>query len=387
MIVLIGTSSSTRGDDFGRLEGANLNVALRSEAAEPHDALSVARLGTLPRVLSGARSGLVLARTAEGNPARLLVTAALRRPAAPAEGAAMKKDEPPPEPTPILVLERFDTFEAGPATTRLAHGRDVLLFDGFQFDLDTGQVVPEGQGGDLRFVAKDGGRLEPVGKASLFTLKSPPAFASVPGAPSPGKAIVPADFAGRYRLTANGQWSGTLDLDVGERGVVSGRFRSDQTGTSYRVSGQVAPDAANHLLFSIQFPRSRQEYDARLWTEGKGAMAGTVSLLESTYGFLAIREGGRLAPEDAELTPSPSPASEEAGPLVLTLDAEGRVQRGEQVLEEAAWAETLPTFRRDRPGVPVVVRAPAGVPFARVGRLLEALDAGGFDAVRLERTR
>jgi hypothetical protein len=383
LLLLAGPIAPARADDFGRLEGASLNAALRSESAEPRPALSAAELGNLPRVLDGVRSGLVLVKTGEGNPARLLVAAALRRPPAPADGAAMKKDAAPPEPTPILVLERFDTFEAGPATTRLAHGKDLLLFDGFQFDLDTGQVVPEGQGGDLRFVAKDGGRLEPVGGASLFTLKAPPAFAAAPGAPSPGKAIVPTDFAGRYRLTADGQWSGTLDLEVGPRGVVTGRFRSDQTGTSYRVTGGVAPDAANHLLFAIQFPRSRQEYDARLWTGGKGAMAGTVSLLESTFGFVAVREGGRLAPDDAESAPS----LEGESPLELTVEAEGKVRQGDRVLEAAALATLLNDRRRDHPDGSVVVRVPASVPFKAVRDLLDTLDAAGFDAIRLERAR
>ena len=73
---------------------------------------------------------------------------------------------------PVLVLERFDTFDAGNPASRLARGREVILFSGFEFDLDSGQVVPEGQGGDLRFVAlpKSTPRLEALGPAKLYTL-------------------------------------------------------------------------------------------------------------------------------------------------------------------------------------------------------------------------
>src|SRR5204863_78764 len=80
-------------------------------------------------------------------------------------------------------------------------------------------------------------------------------------------------------------------------------FRSDQTGTAYKVTGQVPPDTPNKILFSVQLPRARLEFDGRLWTDGKGAMAGTVSLSDREFGFFALREGGTLAPvgEDARL--------------------------------------------------------------------------------------
>lgn len=380
LVLIPGFAAIARGDDFDRLEGANLNAAIRSESGTTREALSVAELGNLPRVLTGIRSGLVLVKTSEGNPARLLVVGALRRPAAPSgEGAAMKKDEAEPALAPILVLERFDAFDAGPATTRLAHGRDLMLFDGYQFDLDTGQVVPDGHGGDLRFVAKDGGRLEAIGGAKLITLKAPPTFANVPGAPSTGKAILAADFAGRYRLAANGQWSGVLDLNVGDRGVVTGRFRSDQTGNSYRVTGQVVADAPNQIRFDIQYPRSRQEYDGRLWAESKGAMAGTLTLLDNTYGFVAVREGGKLAPEGVES----APALDTEPTLSMTLDAEGKVHLGERQLEPSAFAENFAELKKEHPDALIRVRADKEASVDAVSRVLRALDAAGFDSIWL----
>lgn len=291
-------------DDFDNLEGPALAEALKSAQPQATDAISIADLGRLPRVFNGLRSTALLARTGEGNPARLVVTAALRQPViAPSElnRKTNNAEAKEPEPIPILVLERFETFEGNAARNRLAHGREIVLFDGFQYDLDNGQVVPDSsQGADLRFNAANGGRLEAVGGAKLFTLTTPPRIpAPEPGQPSTGKAVIPGDFAGRYRLFANGQLSGTLDLSVAERGETSGRFRSDQTGQSYKVTGQVALDKPERIHFAIQFPRSRQEYDGRLWTEGKGAMTGSVILLDREHGFFAVREGGRITPEAA----------------------------------------------------------------------------------------
>lgn len=68
--------------------------------------------------------------------------------------------------------------------------------------------------------AAEGGRLEAVDEAKLYTLGISP-FAGRPGPPRPsrGKAILPTDARGRYRLYADGHWSGLLDLDVDDRGA------------------------------------------------------------------------------------------------------------------------------------------------------------------------
>lgn len=291
-------------DDFDRLEGPVLTALAKGKEAKPSDRLTIAELGSLPRVLADARSALVIARTGEGNPARLLVSPGLRKPSG--EGP----------PVPILVLERFDTFEAGPATSRVARGKEVVLFDGYRYDLDAGQVVPEGQGGDVQFLgdAKGGGpRLVALAGTKLYTLeRSPLAPDAGPDKPSPGRAVIPGDFAGKYRLFANGQFSGSLELRVGEGGVITGQFRSDQTGSSYKVTGQAAGDAPQQVQFSIQFPRARQDFNGRLFTEGKGALAGTMTMLDKDFGFFALREGGRFAPADAEakapeIAPAPKP--------------------------------------------------------------------------------
>jgi hypothetical protein len=113
--------------------------------------------------------------------------------------------------------------------------------------------------------------------------------------------VLPGDFNGRYLLLANGQASGTLELAVDPAGAVSGRFRSDRSGTVYPVTGKVATDLPRKIAFTIQLPRTRQDYEGLLWTEHKNVISGTVLLLDHPYGFLAVREGASLNPEGREL--------------------------------------------------------------------------------------
>lgn len=283
------------GDDFDRLEGQALSGVPENKAATQHRSLTFTELGNLPSVLRGGRSALLVVVSDQGNPARLLVSPALR-----------KQPGGKGEPLPVLVLERFATFEAGKATTRLARGQDLILFDGFRVDLDLGQVVPEGQGGDLQFLAggPEGPRLVALDGSKLFTLSASPLPPATQAAgPSPGRAVLPTDFSGRFRLFANGQWSGTLDLTVDDQGVVSGQFRSDLNGAFFPVTGQVAADVPQKIRFTVTYPRTRQDFEGFLWTEGKGALAGSVVMQEHPYGFFAIREGGRYAPEGEGLGP------------------------------------------------------------------------------------
>jgi hypothetical protein len=279
-------ASTAFADQFEAIEGKGLVAALKGPDAKAVDRLTLPELGILPDLLKDARGALLAVKTGRGNVARLLVTPALRKP-----------DDGAGPPLPGFVLERFDTFDAADLSARMAGGRGMMLFPGFQVDLDSGQVVPEGQGGDLVYVAKGEAALAPVAGATLYILaKAPAPDPTKPPQPTPGRAVVPADFAGRYRLFANGQWSGTLDLKV-EGTEVMGQFRSDVHGSSYPVTGQVAADAPNKVTLAVKFPRSRGDFEGYLWTEGKGAIAGTFRLLDKTYGFFAVREGGKVAPE------------------------------------------------------------------------------------------
>ena len=94
----------------------------------------------------------MIAKTDQGNLAKMLVSPGLRK---------LKPSEKDGRLVPVLILERFETIDAGDRRSFKARGKEVMLFDGFQYDLDAGQVVPEGLGGDIVFLANapDGPRL------------------------------------------------------------------------------------------------------------------------------------------------------------------------------------------------------------------------------------
>jgi hypothetical protein len=284
-------------DEFGRLDGARLFELPGRKDARMRSSIGLRELEALPEVLPGERAALVLVKTDGGNLAKLLVSSGLRK---------VKPSEKESPAVPVLMLERFETVDGADHRSFKARGKEVMLFDGFQFDLDTGCVVPDGMGGDILFSTRGtaGPRLASVGPNGLCTLEkaiSAPALAV--GAPSSGRAVQATDFAGRYYLIANGQWSGTLELAVDAAGAVSGHFRSDKNGSSYIVEGAVSPEIPHKLQFSIQFPRAKQTYEGLLWTEGKNAIAGTLTMLDRPYGFVAVREGSSLAPEAADFAP------------------------------------------------------------------------------------
>ena len=278
-----------RAGEFDRLEGAQLATIAKGGEVVRHPRLTVRELDQLPTAFKDTRAAFLIVKTSQKNLARLLVSPALRKP-----------PDGPGAPVPVFVLERFDTFEPGRSGSRVARGAGLLLFDGFQVDLDSGQIVPEGQGGDLVFKKgdKDGPWIEAVGGAELYSPKSRITPGSAASGPSPGRAVLPGDFSGRFRLYSDGRWSGLLELEVAADRQVTGRFRSEANGTSYPVSGEVKLEPTNKLVFKVKFPRSEQDYDAFLWTEGKNAFSGTFAMGEKSFGFCAVREGSTLGPAE-----------------------------------------------------------------------------------------
>ncbi len=376
LLGLVGRPGPSLADQFERLDGPWIARAVKGPDAKPRERLTIGDLGAMPALLRDTRSALLLATTDRGNLARLLVVPELRKPAS---GVG--------PPIPVVVLERLDTFDAADPASRLATRRDVVAFDGFQVDLDSGQVVPEGQGGDVAFrVGGEGGpRLEPVGPARLYSLAKAPAVDDAQAhRPTPGKAVLPGDFAGRYRLFADGQWTGTLDLKVEARGLVVGLFRSDLHGTTYPVSGQVAADSAQKITFAIKYPRARQEFEGFLWAEGKGAIAGVARLNERPAGFFAIREGGRYAPEGAEVKLDEPGDPDRPGRHLVEVIGEGLKLDGQPIALEAV-GEALKAAAEAAEGPPpwVALRA-EGVPFREVLRVVEAIRASGVRSIRLE---
>ncbi len=373
------------GDEFDRLEGEALFGVPESKDAKSPKMLSMGDLDSLPTVLRDSRSALLIVKTDQGNLSRLLVTPGLRKPLI--EGAAMeamKKEGKEPKLLPVVALDRFDTFDASNRAARLARGKDLMLFDGFQFDLDSGQVVPEGQGGDLQFVVKgEGGpRLVPVGKSAFFTLTKLPAQVAK-GAPRPsiGRAVFPADFNGRYQLVANGQWSGVLDLKVGDDKSVKGRFRSDLNGASYAVEGEVGVDVPQKITFRVDFPRTHQDYEGLLWTEGKGAMAGTATMMNRSFGFFAIRQDGHFNPEGDDLGTLSKNSSKPHRKTVA-------VRKGEYALDgktrtDLELTEDLKRLVAAEPETWVLLQVPDDETFAGIERAFEVITAAGVSTIRL----
>lgn len=375
-IVFALTSGPARGDDFARFEGPFLFDYARSAHAKATGALTMRELNALPDVVRDARSPLVIATTGDGHLAKLIVSSALRR---------LRPAEIHGPLAPVMVIERFETIDAADHASLKARGRGVILFDGFEYDLDTGHVVPEGAGGDLLFVAQgvNGPRLIALGKTRLIAVdKTPPAVVQ-PGRPSPGRDVQPGDFAGRYSLFANGQWSGMIDLKVDQDSVVSGRFRSDLDGAVYTVEGAVDPALPRKVVFKIEFPRSAQTYEGLLWTEGKSAITGAVTMGEHPYGFMAIREGSDLAPPGVEIE-SPRPARLGSRRVVVSILAKpDRYRLDGAELSGPELTTALKAIIGSRPTAYAIIRASGELPFERVRGLLALVEEAGVKYIRL----
>ena len=369
--LMLLSSAIARADQFESLDGPVLARFVKANDVRSLKQICSNAVLALPALLKESRSGLLVARTAQGNYARLLIVPERR-----------KSPTGKGEPFPVLVLERFDTFDGANTGSRLVKGREIVLFDGFQVDLDSGQVVPDGQGGDLRFVAQgeNAPRLETIGDAKLYAPTTLPALeAGAAPQPTPGRIVVPGDFSGRYRLFANGQWSGTLDITVDTKGVVSGQFRSDLHGSAYPVTGQVADDAPHRVRFAVKFPRSQQDFDGYLWTDGKGAMAGTVSLLDHDFGFFAIRDGGRVAP-DAEIHPLQEATGKDPSRVVIDIAGESIAIEGNAVSR----ADLATTLSKAQPKpAEVTIRASNDTRYDKLHALISVVRDAEISTIRL----
>ena len=373
--MLFAVIPASRADQFELMDGPMLARLIKGTTVTARPGLTMADLGAMPALLRDSRSALVLAKTEQGNLARMLLSVELRKPAS---GVG--------EPTTVVVVERLDTFDAAEHSTRLTTRKDILLFDGFLLDLDTGQVVPTGHGGDLTFHsgANTAPRLDVVGPATMYTLSQAPTFddSKVPQ-PTPGRAVVPADFAGRYRLFANGQWSGTLDLQVGQRGVVTGKFRSDLHGTAYPVTGQAGVEVPQKLQFAISFPRARQEFEGYLWGEGKGAMAGTASLLDRPSGFFAVREGARYAPEGRDLGPLERADADRPGKHLVEIQTD-RISLDGKAASLEELNTRLKSPAQNEEAAWVLIRVKSDVKYQNLAQVIDAIKNAGINQMRFD---
>ncbi len=306
--VLLTLPHLAHADWFDVLEGAVLRelalVALDKQGMEA--TLDFQELAGATRVLPEIRAALVVVRTDQGRIARVLIEPAFRSPV-----------DDRADLVPIVILERFATFDAPACLERSASGGDVQLFDGFTFDLDSGQVVPQGFGGDLVVQTS----LQPGSKEKTSLIAGPGVSLTLitksieistlvgDNRPSHDRVIAASDFGGRFSLQTDGRSFGLLSLRVVSNGPVMGTYRSKERGRLHNVVGRIIGDHSGHIKFSIQFPQAVRDYEGYLWSEGKAIIAGHTTMLGHTSSFVAIR----LDPDraDADLFKMTSPTGSE----------------------------------------------------------------------------
>ncbi len=374
---LIAFSEVARGDEFSRIAGPFVPELMRRSDVRGRASLTIGELESLPEVLPRVRPAFLIVKTDEGNLAKLLVSPSLRK------GKPGAKPSPL---VPVLVVERFETLEATGYWSFKAHGKEIVLFGEFPFDLDSGQVVPEGMGGDIMFTSAggNGSRLAALGESRISTFDRsviPPAAA--PGRPSSGRVVEAGDFTGSYHLIANGQWSGALEIQVKEGGEVTGRFRSDLNGSVYPVSGKIAAGKPQRIGFTIQFPRAEQVYDGLLWTEGKNVFAGTFTMLERPYSFVAVRDGASLAVPEVAFEPAQNLPPSPRRVVVVLQNGSDRVIVDGLSHSAADLAAALAQAIKAGRATEVLLRVRAEVPFERVIRAAKAIREAGVTTIRV----
>jgi hypothetical protein len=237
------------------------------------------------KIIPDGTAAMIVVQTNEGRMAKLLVQAARKR----------LNDENKTLVS-ILLIERFATYKAGTERAVQISGGNIFLFDGFQFSLDLGQVVPNTLTPDLRFVAdekedKASVYLEPLGRAKMWIMTKPlPEAAPKKGG---GKFVIgevfePKYFNGKFKLYDDGRRSGVLELAVDEDGDVSGHYFSDKDGERYKVSGKVLMPK-HSIQFTVKFPRTEQTFRAWLFTGTGLALTGWSKIQDREAGFYATR--------------------------------------------------------------------------------------------------
>ncbi len=265
--------SAPAADVFDRHTLTELRKTLDSPAAVTQITLAdVAKIKPLSPLLS---SPCIVVKTHSGNYAKALLGWGLR-----------KGGE---KPTPVVVLERFVTYRIDRPDLTTAAGKDVMLFPGFGFNFYIGHVVPVDQGADVEFTAE--GAFRPVGEAALAVINGsmlPPADPAAKHDPTAHEGVVPRDFAGTWKVDADGRWKGEWDLAVDDADRVSGTFLSDELQNRYEMLGQIG-QTPHQLKLTVTLANTQMQVDAYLWTKDKSTMAGTVTLVGRKFGFVAQR--------------------------------------------------------------------------------------------------
>ena len=145
--------------------------------------------------------------------------------------------------------------------------------------------------------------------------------------------------------------------------------------------------APKESSFDVQFPQARQSYEGLLWTEGKNAFAGTLSMLDRPYSFIAIREGASLAAEEIDLglvrarrrtSRAAGSSAWMPGPDRFTLDG--------KPCSSTELTDALSRVVKTEPAAGVLLRVPDAVSFERVRQVVKSIQAAGVKSIRLAPT-
>jgi hypothetical protein len=254
------------------------------EGSESSKSISQAEAAKLKPLAKDLESGCVVVETSSGNLAKVLISWGFRK----TSGSAEQKV------VPVLMLDRFVTYENGKGDSTIANGKNIMLFPGFGFDFDLGQVVPEGFDADVEFTAK--GTLQCLGQAKLHGVSGSQLPAEEVGPDKKAAAAdqdsaktSPEDFAGVWKVDGDGRWIGEWDLAVNEDGQASGKFFSDESQASYPITGQIGA-LPHQIKLQIQFNNATQIVEAYLWTKDKSKIAGSFTLAGRKFGISATRQ-------------------------------------------------------------------------------------------------
>ncbi len=275
-VAVFGAAASVRGADVFERHGATI-VKRLAEEREGIKQLTMEDAAKLKPLAPTIGSPCLVARTDEGSYSKLLA------------GWGLKKSNGSDKPIKVLLIERFVTYRGDRLDLTSATGKDVMLFPGFGFNLDIGQVVPEGQGADIIFTPE--GELIAADNSKLVVLNGsqlPPADKTARRDPNDHEGVVAGDFTGNWKLNADGRWLGELELKVNEGGKATGSFTSDESKNAYEVTGQTGGTPHN-LKLEVFLANTQLSVDGYLWTKDKSQMAGTVTMTGRKFGFVATR--------------------------------------------------------------------------------------------------
>ena len=275
-VVVFGLSATSFSADVFDRHAASLVKKLANEGTATKE-LVMADAAKLKPLAANIGSPCLILKTDGGNYTKALVSWGL------------KKGKGTDKPTPLLLIERFVSYRGERLDLTSAIGKDVMLFPGFGFDFDIGQVVPIGQGADIEFTAE--AVLACAADAKLVVMNGsqlPPAEKSAKHDPNDHEGVVAQDFTGTWKLNADGRWLGELDLKVNEGGRATGSFTSDESKNAYELSGQTGSTPHN-LKLEVFLANTQLSVDGYLWTKDKSQMAGTVTMTGRKFGFVATR--------------------------------------------------------------------------------------------------